>query len=103
MCDTVVQWQPGGTFQRQASRQEVGTLLWIYHSCGFSSANNEIRVGELRDRNREVPKAKPIYTMTEEISSQNVKLGPYACLDRRLERIQEAVYVPYSKQSNCPL
>lgn len=75
MCDTVVQWQPGGTFQRQAGRQGVGTLLWIYHSCGFSFANNEIRVGELRDRDREVPKAKPIHVMSEEISFQIVKLG----------------------------
>lgn len=44
--------------ERERERERAGTLPWAYHSYSFSSANNEIRVGEFGVRKKKRPKAK---------------------------------------------
>lgn len=48
----------GGRASRERERERAGTLPWAYHSYSFSSANNEIRVGEFGVRKKKRPKAK---------------------------------------------
>lgn len=48
----------GGRASREREWERAGTLPWAYHSYSFSSANNEIRVGEFGVRKKKRPKAK---------------------------------------------